>query len=358
MADTEDKSQQTEEPTQRRLDDAHDRGDVVRSAEVSTFAVLSAGALAIAIFGQSSAEGFARHFRVFLEQPDQFTLDEGGALSLFRNTMGTLALIVGPVFGILVLMALAGHLIQHRPVFTTEGLKPSFSKISPLSGLKRMFGMEGISNLVKGMLKIAIVGGVTWMVMWPERGRLEGTLGLSPGGLAGFMSHMLMKVLIAALSVLAVLAGLDYMLQRFRFIQRNRMSKHEIKEEFRQTEGDPMIRQRLKQMRLERSKKRMMASVPKATVVITNPTHFAVALQYESGKMPAPICVAKGMDALALRIRKVAEDNDVPIVENPPLARALFAAVELDEAVPAEHYKAVAQVIGYVMRLTGKLRTH
>ncbi|HSZ73171.1 MAG TPA: flagellar type III secretion system protein FlhB, partial [Rhizomicrobium sp.] len=234
----------------------------------------------------------------------------------------------------------------------------SFSKISPLSGLKRMFGMEGISNLVKGMLKIAIVGGVTWMVMWPERGRLEGTLGLSPGGLAGFMSHMLMKVLIAALSVLAVLAGLDYMLQRFRFIQRNRMSKHEIKEEFRQTEGDPMIRQRLKQMRLERSKKRMMASVPKATVVITNPTHFAVALQYESGKMPAPICVAKGMDALALRIRKVAEDNDVPIVENPPLARALFAAVELDEAVPAEHYKAVAQVIGYVMRLTGKLRTH
>jgi len=358
MADTEDKSQQTEEPTQRRLDEAHARGDVVRSTEVSTFVVLSAGALAIAIFGQSSAEGFATHFRIFLEQPDQFTLDEGGVLSLFRSTMGALAVIVGPVFGLLFLMALGGHLIQHRPVFTTESLKPNFSKISPLSGLKRMFGMDGISNLVKGMLKIAIVGGVTWMVMWPERGRLEGTLGLSPSGIASFMTHMLMKVLIAALAVLAVLAGLDYMLQRFRFVQRNRMSKHEIKEEFRQTEGDPMIRARLKQMRLERSKKRMMAAVPKATVVITNPTHFAVALQYESGKMPAPICVAKGTDALALRIRKVAEDNDVPIVENPPLARALFAAVELDEAVPAEHYKAVAHVIGYVMRLTGKIRAN
>ena len=138
-------------------------------------------------------------------------------------------------------------------------------------------------------------------------------------------------------------------------MQRNRMSKQEIKEEFRQNEGDPAIKAKIRQIRKERARKRMMAAVPAATVVIMNPTHYAVALKYESGKMAAPICVAKGVDALALRIRAVAEENDVPVVENPPLARALHAAVEIDEPVPPEHYKAVAQVIGYVMRLQGKL---
>jgi flagellar biosynthetic protein FlhB len=134
------------------------------------------------------------------------------------------------------------------------------------------------------------------------------------------------------------------------------MSKQEIKDEFRQSEGDPIIKAKVKQIRAERARKRMMAEVPKATVVIMNPTHYAVALKYESGKMAAPICVAKGVDSLALKIREVAEENDVPVVENAPLARALYATVELDEPVPAEHYKAVAHVIGYVMRLTGQIR--
>jgi flagellar biosynthetic protein FlhB len=138
-------------------------------------------------------------------------------------------------------------------------------------------------------------------------------------------------------------------------MKRNRMSKQEVKEEYRQNEGDPLIKAKVRQIRIERARKRMMAAVPGATVVIMNPTHYAVALKYESGKTEAPICVAKGIDALALRIRAVAEDNDVPVVENPPLARALHAAVEVDQAVPPEHYKAVAQVIGYVMRLNGQL---
>jgi flagellar biosynthetic protein FlhB len=139
-------------------------------------------------------------------------------------------------------------------------------------------------------------------------------------------------------------------------MKRNMMSRQEVKEEFRQNEGDPVIKAKVRQIRQERARKRMMSAVPEATVVITNPTHFAVALKYESGKTAAPICVAKGVDALALRIRAVAEENEVPVIENPPLARALYASVELDEAIPAEHYKAVAQVIGYVMRLNGTLR--
>jgi flagellar biosynthetic protein FlhB len=156
--------------------------------------------------------------------------------------------------------------------------------------------------------------------------------------------------------VLAVIAVLDYLYQRYQFFKRNRMSRQEIKEEHRQSEGDPAIKAKVRQIRQERSRKRMMAAVPDATVVIMNPTHFAVALKYESGEMAAPVCVAKGVDALALRIRAVAEENQVPVVENPPLARALYASVEVDEPVPSEHYKAVAQVIGYVMRLSGRMR--
>jgi flagellar biosynthetic protein FlhB len=170
------------------------------------------------------------------------------------------------------------------------------------------------------------------------------------------MARLLFKVLASALAALALIAAGDYLLQRFRFIQRNRMSKQEIKEEYRQTEGDPAIKAKIRQIRMERSRRRMIAAVPEATVVIANPTHFAVALKYESGKMAAPVCVAKGVDALALRIREVAQKHDVPVVENPPLARALHAAVEVDEAIPPEHYRAVAQVIGYVMRVSGRMR--
>jgi len=225
-----------------------------------------------------------------------------------------------------------------------------------LSGLKRIFGLEGASNLVKGILKIAIVGTAVWTALWPMRGQLASLLDESTADMAGDMVHLIIRIMIAALTVLAVIAVLDYSLQRYRFMQRNRMSKQEVKDEMKQTDGDPAVKARIRKVRIERSRRRMMAAVPEATVVITNPTHYAVALKYESGKMAAPVCVAKGMDALALRIRAVAEEAEVPIVENPPLARALYASVELDEAVPPEHYKAVAQVIGYVMRLTGALR--
>jgi flagellar biosynthetic protein FlhB len=165
---------------------------------------------------------------------------------------------------------------------------------------------------------------------------------------------MIVKVLIAALIVLAAIAAFDYFYQRQRFMARHRMTRQELKDEVKQSEGDPQVKARIRQIRQERSRKRMIAAVPEASVVIMNPTHYAVALKYESGKMGAPVCVAKGMDHLALTIRKVAEENDVPVVEDPPLARALYAAVELDEEIPPEHYKAVAQIIGYVMKLAKK----
>ncbi|HEY5347895.1 MAG TPA: flagellar biosynthesis protein FlhB [Rhizomicrobium sp.] len=356
MADDKDKSSQTEEPTQRRLDEAAKHGDIVKSQEVTTFVALLGGTITIAIFGRSTAEGFVRVFQQFLREPDQIAVNSAGVMSLFHDTIWALFGLLAPVFASIAAIALAGHVLQSRPSIALDRIKPNFEKLSPLSGLKRLFGLEGVTNLGKGIIKIAIVGSVLWTVLWPQRGKLEGFLGHSPAELAGDMTALMMKILIASLSVLPVIALLDYLLQHYRFMQRNRMSKQEIKEEYRQTDGDPAVKAKVKQIRMERSRRRMMAQVPQATVIITNPTHYAVALKYESGKMAAPVCVAKGMDALALKIREVAQEHDIPIVENPPLARALYAAIDLDEPVPAEHFKAVAQVIGYVMRLTGKMR--
>jgi flagellar biosynthesis protein FlhB len=356
MADDRDASQQTEEPTQRRLDEAQAHGDVVKSQEVSTFIMLAGGTLAIAIFGPSAATGFVRAFRVFLEQPDQLRVDPGAIMGLARGTLMHMGLLLGPAFAFLVAVALAAHLLQHRPVLALDRVMPDLSKISLRAGFSRLFGIDGLTNVGKGLIKIAIVGAVVWTVLWPMRGQLSGDLDAPPAAIVDQMMHLLTRLMLAALAVLAVVAVLDYVLQRYRFVQRNRMTKQEVKEEFRQTEGDPAVKARIRKIRMEKARRRMMAAVPEATVVITNPTHYAVALKYEPGKMDAPLCVAKGVDALALRIRAVAEENKVPVIENPPLARALYAAVEIDEAVPPEQYKAVAQVIGYVLRLTGARR--
>ncbi len=354
MAD-EDKSQQTEQPTAKRLEQAREAGDVVKSQEVSAFVLLAGGTLAIAMFGKSTAMGIGNLLTMFIEQPEQMSVDGAGLISMGRGVMLHLALVLAPFTLVLVIAGLAGHVLQSRPGFSPQKLLPDFGKISPLAGFKRMFGLDGWVNLLKGLLKIAIVGMAIWTQLWPARGMLDAILAQTAVGVMADMNHLLFRVLFAALIALGVIAGADYIFQRIRFIQRNRMSKQDIKEELRQNDGDPMIKAKVRQIRQERARKRMMAAVPGATVVIANPTHFAVALLYENGKTAAPICVAKGADALALRIRAVAEENDVPVVENPPLARALFASVEIDQAIPAEHYKAVAQVIGYVMRLSGKM---
>ncbi|MBI1328797.1 MAG: flagellar biosynthesis protein FlhB [Alphaproteobacteria bacterium] len=356
MAEERDDSQKTEQPTQRRLDEARKQGDIVKSQEVSTFVLLAGGLLVIATLGSYTAKNLAESMRIYLAEPAQMNIDSTNVMALAQHLVYSTGSILAPVLGLLMLLGLAGHVVQHRPGFSAEKLKPDLAKLSLLKGFKRMFGTDGWINLAKGLLKISIVGAAVWYAVWPERGRIEAVLTLSPMDVAGVMVHMLIKVAMAALAVLAVLAAGDYFLQRFQFMQRNRMSKQEIKEEFRQTEGDPTVKAKIKQIRAERSRRRMMAAVPEATVVIMNPTHYAVALKYESGKMAAPMCVAKGVDAVALRIRDVAREHEVPVIENPPLARALYATVEIDEMVPPEHFKAVAQVIGYVMRLTGKMR--
>jgi flagellar biosynthetic protein FlhB len=241
-------------------------------------------------------------------------------------------------------------MIQHRLVWSGESLKPKLSKISPGAGFKRIFGKQAAANFLKGLFKVIALGAVMTAVLWPERHRLEAMVRLDPSAIMGATTGLTMHLLGAVVAMLAAVAIADYFFQYRQWYERQKMTLQEMKEEFKQSEGDPHVKGRIRQLRQARMKKRMMAQVPKASVIITNPTHYSVALSYDRG-MAAPICVAKGVDNIALKIREVAREHDIPIVENVPLARALHATVEIDEEIPVEHYHAVAEVIGYVMRL-------
>ena len=350
MADDKDDTERTEDPTQKKLDEAHKRGDVVNSQEVNTWFVISGATLVLIAFANGMGSGLNTTFRGLLANAHNVRMDGNGLLGLTAKLGYEVIAAVALPFLLLALAALGGNLIQHRLVWTTETIMPKLSKISPMAGFKRLFSKQAIANFAKGLIKLALVGTVLTMMMWPEQQRLEGLLWTDPAMIMPFVVTLSLKVLGAVVAMLALIAAADYFFQYRQWFERQKMSFQELKEEFKQSEGDPAIRSKIRQVRQERMRKRMIAAVPKASVIITNPTHYAIALQYERG-MDAPVCLAKGVDAVALKIREVAGQHSIPIVENPPLARALHAAVEVDEAIPPEHYKAVAEVIGYVMRL-------
>ena len=355
MADEQDDTEKSEEPTQKRLDEALERGDVVKSQEVNTWFVLGAATLILLSFSGSMSGGINGMLRGFLAQAHNIPVDGRGLLATMQKlATGTIAAVAIP-FGLLVLAAIVGNMIQHRLVWSSDGLKPKLAKISPAAGFKRQFSKLALANFVKGLLKLALIGAIMTVILWPKRHQLDGLVTMDPAVVLILTRALSLDVLGAVVAVLAIIAAADYLFQYRQWYERQKMSLRELKEEFKQTEGDPAIKAKIRQLRAARMKKRMMAEVPKASVIITNPTHYAVALQYDRG-MNAPVCVAKGLDNIALKIREVATEHDIPIVENPPLARALHATVEIDEEVPPEHYKAVAEVIGYVMRLKGAMR--
>lgn len=345
-------SERTEDPTQKRLDDALARGDVVKSQEVSTWFIIASATLVLAAFAGSMGSGLTTSFRGLIANSYQIPVD-GRALIAISGKLGfeVLAAVAIPLL-VLVLAAIGGNMIQHRLVWSAEPMKPQLSKISPTAGLKRLFSKQALANFIKGLIKLTVIGAVMAALLWPQRHRLEGLVRTDLVGTLSLTQSLALDVLAAVVAILAIVAAADYLFQYRQWFERQKMSLREMKEEFKQTEGDPMIKAKIRQLRQSRMRKRMMAQVPKATVVITNPTHFAVALQYERG-MNAPICLAKGIDAIALKMREVAAEHSVPVVENPPLARALHASAEVDQEIAPEHYKAVAEVIGYVMKLRG-----
>jgi flagellar biosynthetic protein FlhB len=351
MADEEnDSSDKSEDPTQKRLDDAQDRGDVAKSHEVNTWFVIAGGTLVLSTFSGSIGGGILMPLRNLIANSWMFRADGPGLLGLARSLEYALIAALGVPFLMLALAALAGNMVQHRLVWSAESLKPKFSKVSPAAGAKRIFGKQAAANFAKGIFKLVALGAVMAAILWPERHRLESMMHFDPAMLLGVITGLTKQLLGAVVAMLAVVAIADYFFQYRQWYERQKMSLKEMKEEFKQSEGDPHIKGRIRQLRHARMKKRMMAAVPKASVIITNPTHYSVALSYERG-MAAPICVAKGADLIALKIREIAGKHDIPIVENVPLARALYATVEIDEEIPVEHYHAVAEIIGYVMGL-------
>jgi len=355
MAETGDDAEKTEEPSQKRLDEALQRGDVVKSQEVNTWFVMAAATLVLMTFAGGMSKDLAGTMRGLLANAHEIRVDGPALPGLFQKIGGEMISAVAIPFLVLVLAGLAGNLIQHPLVWSFEALTPKFSKISPLAGIKRQFSKQALANFAKGLVNLAVVGSVLTALMWPERNRLEGLVTTDPAALLPFVQTMALKLMGAVVALLAAVAAADYLFQYRQWYERQKMSLQELKEEFKQTEGDPTVKGKMKQVRQARMRKRMIAAIPKASVVITNPTHYAVALQYERG-MDAPVCVAKGVDALALKIRQVAAEHSIPVVENPPLARALHATVEVDQAIPIEHYKAVAEVIGFVMKLRRAVR--
>ena len=345
MAGDADKEDKTEAASAKRLQQAREEGRSPLSREVAGLAVLTTGAMLLSMY----VPGAIRQSSLTLSRllSDAATIDLPTALHLAGQAGFSL---VWPFAIAGILAAMLGVLGQTGFLLKTQALRPDFGKLNPLSGLGRVFGTHNAMEGAKSLVKVTVMGAVGWNALQAAVPELRQALFWTPGLLAGRIAHQLLGVMIAILGIQGAIAAFDVIRNRISFNASMRMTRQEQRDEARESDGDPHVKGRLKQIRQQRSRRRMMQAVPTATVVVTNPTHYAVALAYERGSGGAPRIVAKGMDEMAARIRRAAEDAGVPLVANPPLARALFP-LPLDREIPAEHFKAIAELIAYVWRL-------
>ncbi len=349
MAGDDDQHSKTEQPTPKRLAEARKKGDAPKSAEIPATAMIAAGGFALWLLADAVSAGFVRLGAGFLEHPHEYTADAEGLRAIFGKVSLAAGAMLAGLALLFVVAAVAAHAGQAAPVFAPSRLKPSLKRLSPMEGAKRLFGPQAMANFLKGLGKLAIVGAILVFTLWPDHERLAGLAFADERAVLALSKGAVLKLIAATVMAMSVIAGLDYAFARSQWMKRLMMTREEVRRELRESDGDPQIKGRRRRERETRARRRMMKAVKEATVLITNPTHYAVALKYESGKSAAPLCVAKGLDDIALRLRAVAEEARVPIIANPPLARALYAAVEIDAEIPVEHYEAVAKIIGYVM---------
>ena len=354
MSEESDDAQKTEEPTAKRLRDARSKGQVAVSREINTWVILAGAALMIALLFPTLMSNMTAIMLAFVERPHELLTDVNGVGALMEGLLLEVALLLLFPMAVFMVLALIAGASQTGINFAVEPLQPKFEKISVIKGAQRMFSQKQFVEFLKGIFKILLIGFVGVVLLMPELPRLDTLPAMEMPELLKEIETLVIRVFIGILAVLFVIAIADVIFQRLQHIKQLRMTKQEVKEEFKNTEGDPQVKGRLRQIRVQRARERMMSAVPTADVVVTNPTHFAVALSYKPEDMQAPILVAKGQDFIAQKIREVADENDVPIVENPPLARALYAGVEIDQEVPPEHYEAIAKVISYVFGLKGR----
>jgi flagellar biosynthetic protein FlhB len=356
MAEQQDDASKTEEPTPKRLQTAREKGQVTVSQEVKNWAMLLGAAFGLAVLAPGIMHGVTATAFKFVESPHAISLDVEDMQEALSGLLLDVGWAVAPIVGLMVVLAIAANVGQVGLLWAPTKIAPQLQKISLINGVGRLFSMRTVVEFLKGLAKLVAVAAVAFGLVFSAMNDIELISSFSLGQILDRIQLVAILLTAGTVAVMTVVAALDYAFQRRSFIKQMRMTKQEVRDEHKQAEGDPQIKARIRRLRMERAQKRMMAAVPEADVVITNPTHFAVALAYEMETMSAPRLVAKGADVLAQRIREIAEENQVPLVENPPLARALYASVELDQEIPPEHYQAVAQVIGYVMRLKGELR--
>ena len=349
MAEDADNDSKTEEPSAKKLSDARAKGDVAKSADVPQLASLIGAVSVILMAGGWLTRDLSAALVPFIAQAGQMDLSSGGAVVIARKAILAalpplvLVMLTTAAFGVI------AHVAQTGFMLTAEKIKPDFKKLDLIKGMGRLFGIDGLVQFAKSALKFIVTGIIAWFVLKPHASEVVNLVGMDPGAMIPEAMKLASKLFFAVILLLTLTAGFDWFWQRQRFMKRMRMTLQEVKDEYKQSDGDPHIKAKRRQIQMQRSRQRMMQAVPKATVVIMNPTHYAVALKYEAGETPAPLCVAKGMDELALKIRAVAEEHGVPVLEDAPLARALYAAVDVDEEIPTEHFEAVAKVIGFIM---------
>lgn len=357
MSDEEqDDSSKTEDPTPKKLEEARKKGQVPLSREINNWVMITAGTLVILSMGPGMLKDMSGVFRTYIEMSHSFPEMPGGMQFAVTEGLMEIFKILALPFLLLMMAAFIGPFAQVGPLFAPETIKPDISKVSPTKGFARLFSKKSLMEFVKGILKIGIVSVVGIIILKPFFGGVEHMVGLPIVTALDETKAIVSRLLIGILVVLFIVAVLDLLYQRHEHMTKMRMTKQELKDEYRQSEGDPHVKAKLRQLRQQKAQQRMMQAVPDADVVITNPTHYAVALKYDPAENEAPIVVAKGVDDLAMRIRETARDHNVIILPNPPLARVLFDTVEVDQSVPAEHYKAVAEIISYVFRMKGKLK--
>lgn len=353
----EDDSQKTEDPTPKKIEESRKKGQVAMSREVNNWVMLFTGTIVILVVAPGASSELMVIMKTYVERAHVLpSLPGGFGFILGDAFMQVLALLALPLF-IFVVAAIAGPLFQVGPLLAPEVIKPDLSKISPLKGVKRLFSLKSVMEFVKGIAKISIVAVVSVILLFPFYDGIDHFVGLPNAIMMEEMMALIARLMSGILIVLLVVAVMDLVYQRYEHMKQMRMTKQELKDEYKQTEGDPHVRARLRQLRQEKARARMMQAVPQADVVITNPTHFSIALEYKPETMNAPVLLAKGMDEVAMRIREVANEHDIPLYENVPLARALYDTVEIDEVIPEQHYQAVAEVISYIFQLKSKLKS-
>ncbi|MBE7520161.1 MAG: flagellar biosynthesis protein FlhB [Thermoflexaceae bacterium] len=345
--------ERTEAPTPKRLREARQKGNVSKSQELVSAGVLLAAVLALRALAPGLWEGLAAMMRDGLAHNSSEELTTGSAFAMYRESGLRVLLLLAPLLGLLAAAGVAFNIAQTGLLLTSSGIQPKLSRVNPGAGVRRIFSRDGLINLLKAMAKATAVAAVVWLTMASQLTAIASLGRLPVPEATGHLARLAFDVAIRVAVVLFLLAVADYAWQRRRHLQELRMTREELKQEFRESEGDPQIKAAIRRRR-QALLNRMIAAVPKADVVITNPTHYAVALKYDPVTMGAPIVTAKGERLLAQRIKEVARQAGVPVLEEPPLARALYAAVPVGQHIPAHLFHAVAQVLAWVYSLRAK----